>query len=53
LARKATIVKKIRSEVKNVLLVDAGDLFTRGPYHNIFSYIQSGPGEYGSRLKAG
>lgn len=36
LARKATIIKKIRSEVQNVLLVDAGDLFTRGPYHNIF-----------------
>lgn len=36
LARKATIIKKIRSEAQNVLLVDAGDLFARGPYHNYF-----------------
>jgi len=36
LARKATIIKKIRAEVENVLLVDAGDIYTRGPYHKIF-----------------
>ena len=36
LARNATIIKKIRAEVRNVLLIDAGDLFARGPYHKIF-----------------
>ncbi len=36
LARKATLVKKIRAEAQNVLLVDAGDLFVRGPYHKVF-----------------
>ena len=36
LAQKATLIKKIRSTAKNVLLLDAGDLYTRGPYHQIF-----------------
>ena len=36
LARKATIIKNIRAEQKNVLLMDAGDLSIRGPYHKIF-----------------
>ncbi|MBP2653942.1 MAG: metallophosphoesterase [Firmicutes bacterium] len=36
LARKATIIKKIRAEAGNVLLVDAGDLYARGPYHKQF-----------------
>jgi len=36
LARKATLIKQIRAEADNVLLVDAGDLYTRGPYHKFF-----------------
>lgn len=36
LARKASIIKKIRAEAKNVVLVDAGDIFARGPYHKVF-----------------
>jgi 2',3'-cyclic-nucleotide 2'-phosphodiesterase (5'-nucleotidase family) len=36
LARKATLIKKIRSEAKNVLLLDAGDIYVRGPYHKVF-----------------
>jgi len=36
LARKATLIKRIRSEAQNVLLVDAGDLYVRGPYHKVF-----------------
>ncbi|MBU2700562.1 cyclic-nucleotide 2'-phosphodiesterase (5'-nucleotidase family) [Sporomusaceae bacterium BoRhaA] len=36
LARKATIINQIRAEAPNVLLVDAGDLYVRGPYHKIF-----------------
>lgn len=36
LARKASIIKNIRAEKKNVLLVDGGDLSIRGPYHKAF-----------------
>ncbi|HWR38327.1 MAG TPA: bifunctional UDP-sugar hydrolase/5'-nucleotidase [Patescibacteria group bacterium] len=36
LARKATLIKKIREQNANVLLLDAGDLYTRGPYHKVF-----------------
>jgi 2',3'-cyclic-nucleotide 2'-phosphodiesterase (5'-nucleotidase family) len=36
LARKATIIKQIRAEKKNVLLLDGGDLSIRGPYHKVF-----------------
>ena len=36
LARKATIIKQIRATSKNVLLLDAGDLYARGPYHQVF-----------------
>lgn len=36
LARKASIIKDIRAEKKNVLLIDGGDLSIRGPYHKVF-----------------
>lgn len=36
LARIATLVKRIRQEEKNVLLLDAGDIFQGTPYFNIF-----------------
>lgn len=36
LARKATLIKEIRAQAKNVLLLDAGDLYVRGPYHKLF-----------------
>ena len=36
LARKATLIRQIRAEKANVLLLDAGDLYTRGPYHKVF-----------------
>lgn len=36
LARKATIIKQIRAEKKNVLLLEGGDLSIRGPYHKVF-----------------
>lgn len=37
LAKRAAMVSKIRAESANlVLLVDAGDIFTRGPYHKRF-----------------
>ncbi len=35
-ARRAAIVKKIRSEEKNVLLLDAGDIFQGTPYFNLY-----------------
>jgi 5'-nucleotidase len=35
-ARRAELVKKIRSEQKNVLLLDAGDIFQGTPYFNMF-----------------
>jgi 2',3'-cyclic-nucleotide 2'-phosphodiesterase (5'-nucleotidase family) len=34
MARRATLIKRLRREVKNpMLVVEAGDLFTRGPWH--------------------
>lgn len=34
MARRATLIKRLRREVKGaMLLVDAGDVFTRGPWH--------------------
>lgn len=36
LARKATLIKQIRAKSQNVLLLDAGDLYTRGKYHENF-----------------
>ena len=36
LARIATLVEAIRQEEKNVLLLDAGDIFQGTPYFNIF-----------------
>jgi 5'-nucleotidase len=35
-ARRAALVKKIRAEQKNVLLLDAGDIFQGTPYFNLF-----------------
>ncbi len=35
-ARRAAIIQKIRSEEKNVLLLDAGDIFQGTPYFNIY-----------------
>ncbi len=35
-AKRATLIKKIRSEEKNVLLLDAGDIFQGTPYFNFF-----------------
>lgn len=35
-ARRATLIKKIRSEQDNVLLLDAGDIFQGTPYFNFF-----------------
>lgn len=35
-ARRATLVQKIRKEEKNVLLLDAGDIFQGTPYFNMF-----------------
>lgn len=35
-ARRATIIDKIRSTEKNVLLLDAGDIFQGTPYFNLF-----------------
>ncbi len=36
-ARRAAIVKKIRNEEKNVLLLDAGDIFQGTPYFNFYA----------------
>lgn len=36
IAKRAAIINKIRSEEKNVLLLDAGDMFQGTPYFNIF-----------------
>jgi 5'-nucleotidase len=36
-ANRAAIIKKIRTEQSNVLLLDAGDVFQGTPYFNIFS----------------
>jgi len=35
-ARRAALIKKIRQEQKNVLLLDAGDVFQGTPYFNLF-----------------
>jgi 5'-nucleotidase len=35
-ARRAALINKIRSEQKNVLLLDAGDIFQGTPYFNLF-----------------
>lgn len=35
-ARRAALIKKIRSEQDNVLLLDAGDIFQGTPYFNFF-----------------
>lgn len=35
-ARRAALISKIRSEQKNVLLLDAGDIFQGTPYFNMF-----------------
>jgi 2',3'-cyclic-nucleotide 2'-phosphodiesterase (5'-nucleotidase family) len=36
LARTCGVIRKIESEEKNALYLDAGDTFTRGPYQNVF-----------------
>jgi len=36
IARRAALIKKIRKEEKNVLLLDAGDMFQGTPYFNYF-----------------
>ncbi|MCE3258483.1 MAG: 5-nucleotidase [Bacteroidetes bacterium] len=36
-AKRASLIEKIRSEEKNVLLLDAGDIFQGTPYFNYFS----------------
>lgn len=36
-ARRAALIKKIRSEEKNVLLLDAGDIFQGTPYFNFYA----------------
>lgn len=36
MAQRAALVKKIRSEEENVLLLDAGDIFQGTPYFNFF-----------------
>ena len=35
-ARRSTLLKKIRNQEKNVLLFDAGDIFQGTPYFNVF-----------------
>lgn len=35
-ARRAALVKSIRAETQNVLLLDAGDIFQGTPYYNMF-----------------
>ncbi len=35
-ARRAALIKKIRAEEENVLLLDAGDIFQGTPYFNMF-----------------
>lgn len=35
-ARRASLIQKIRSEEKNVLLLDSGDIFQGTPYFNFF-----------------
>lgn len=35
-AKRATLIKRVREEQKNVLLLDAGDIFQGTPYFNFF-----------------
>ena len=35
-ARRAAVIKKIRSQVQNVLLFDSGDIFQGSPYFNMY-----------------
>lgn len=35
-AKRATLIKRVRKEQKNVLLLDAGDYFQGTPYYNFF-----------------
>ncbi|MFN8166676.1 MAG: metallophosphatase [Bacteroidia bacterium] len=35
-ARRAAVIRKVRSEEKNVLLLDAGDIFQGTPYFNLY-----------------
>src|SRR5215217_3711551 len=35
-ARRASLIKKIRAEQENVLLFDAGDIFQGTPYFNLY-----------------
>ncbi len=37
IAKRAAIIKKIRNEEKNVLLLDAGDIFQGTPYFNFYA----------------
>lgn len=36
-AKRATLIKKVRDEQKNVLLLDAGDIFQGTPYFNFLA----------------
>ncbi|MFC4871547.1 bifunctional metallophosphatase/5'-nucleotidase [Negadavirga shengliensis] len=36
MAKRASVIRKIRSEEKNVLLLDAGDIFQGTPYFNLY-----------------
>lgn len=36
-AKRATLIKKVREEQKNVLLLDAGDIFQGTPYFNFYN----------------
>src|SRR5690606_10298321 len=36
MARRASLIKKIRAKEKNVLLLDSGDIFQGTPYFNFF-----------------
>ncbi|MFY0672136.1 MAG: metallophosphatase [Bacteroidia bacterium] len=36
MARRATLIKQIRAETENVLLLDSGDIFQGTPYFNFF-----------------
>jgi len=36
-ARRSAVIKKIRSEEKNILLLDAGDIFQGTPYFNFYA----------------
>ena len=38
-ARRASLIKKIRSQEKNVLLLDSGDIFQGTPYFNFFGWF--------------